>query len=828
MFLIYNQFVSINNEISKNITNKILARTKKLTLSSKKYNNYLESFSDVSQEKINFLQTEYNLPIITPKKLNMKKKSFSRSRKTLTPKMNKTLLANYNINNHINRNNKDKEKNASNKTLQNKNINFFICDFDYSNKEEQKNNKISNNINKYKYYLTQQNFIKFKTTSKNKKKIKENDKNNIKIIKNEEKASKKQIFCLLDSVFSEDKKDKNKNSDLIYEEKEIFGYKNLYLDYLKNEIKSLIKKEKEINMNYNINYIYNNKIYGKIVMEINSAKVEVFDKMNDSLCSTVNIPFSLLCIFYLSTVKQLSHIIINIFKNDYFLNNEKKSDEKIKIFFEEIISNQILFKNNDLIFKNNFEDEDKDNILSDYIKYRNLKYRTNVRYNILLINKKEEALKKILFENCTFNNYRSSDLNFDFNQKIYNKNTESMKNLFDSNINIIHLSWITLDKNYLIKITMPHIAIKLTNYQKQINHFISKEIFVFLYKNNFKNWNFYISHYLFSLKKFRICINNILSYYSLLNMLNKNKAKTRKHFSFNNYKLNITEIENEKKKLYKNINNVNNKNINDTIIYKQYYLSNLKFEYYENSLNDNEYIFFVSDDEFIHLYKMKSYVLFGYLFNDLKQPIIYYFDFSFYEMMILFYKSKYENLVQFLQRLIKVNKKKKKIYLDYCYFNSFQLMNNKQIDHHFKESYLIENFNKNNLMIDMANKNKLNNNNNTVSNNDDSTNKIVENELILKISNPKFISVSIKKNDDINNNEGRIEEKWIKKEGEIGRQLIEKLVENDIKEWGTILWQNKDSIEALKNSKGLGKRRVNIFKDKQDFKTVFKKFLNIK
>ena len=828
MFLIYNQFVSINNDISKNITNKILARTKKLTLSSKKYNNYLESFSDVSQEKINFLQTEYNLPIITPKKLNMKKKSFSRSRKTLTPKMNKTILANYIINNHINRNNKDKEKNASNKTLQNKNINFFICDFDYSNKEEQKNNKISNNINKYKYYLTQQNFIKFKTTSKNKKKIKENDKNNIKIIKNEDKTSKKQIFCLLDSVFSEDKKDKNKNSDLIYEEKEIFGYKNLYLDYLKNEIKSLIKKEKEINMNYNINYIYNNKIYGKIVMEINSAKVEVFDKMNDSLCSTVNIPFSLLCIFYLSTVKQLSHIIINIFKNDYFLNNEKKSDEKIKIFFEEIISNQILFKNNDLIFKNNFEDEDKDNILSDYIKYRNLKYRTNVRYNILLINKKEEALKKILFENCTFNNYRSSDLNFDFNQKIYNKNTESMKNLFDSNINIIHLSWITLDKNYLIKITMPHIAIKLTNYQKQINHFISKEIFVFLYKNNFNNWNFYISHYLFSLKKFRICINNILSYYSLLNMLNKNKAKTRKHFSFNNYKLNITEIENEKKKLYKNINNVNNKNINDTIIYKQYYLSNLKFEYYENSLNDNEYIFFVSDDEFIHLYKMKSYVLFGYLFNDLKQPIIYYFDFSFYEMMILFYKSKYENLVQFLQRLIKVNKKKKKIYLDYCYFNSFQLMNNKQIDHHFKESYLIENFNKNNLMIDMANKNKLNNNNNTVSNNDDSTNKIVENELILKISNPKFISVSIKKNDDINNNEGRIEEKWIKKEGEIGRQLIEKLVENDIKEWGTILWQNKDSIEALKNSKGLGKRRVNIFKDKQDFKTVFKKFLNIK
>ena len=146
-------------------------------------------------------------------------------------------------------------------------------------------------------------------------------------------------------------------------------------------------------------------------------------------------------------------------------------------------------------------------------------------------------------------------------------------------------------------------------------------------------------------------------------------------------------------------------------------------------------------------------------------------------------------------------------------------MNNKEIDYYFKETYLMENINKNNLIIN-------NSINQSTINNNDNSKKVMEKDFILKVSNPKFISVSIKKNKDINNTipEG----KWLKKEGEIGRNLIEKLVENDIKKWGTILWQNKDGIEALKNSKSIGSRRTNIFKGKKDFKAVFKKFLKIK
>ena len=89
MLFIYNQFVSVNNNLSKSVTNRILARTKKLTLSSKKYNKYLESFNDTSQEKIYDLKTDYDLPVISPKRTK------KNNRKTLTPNMKEKFKIKY-------------------------------------------------------------------------------------------------------------------------------------------------------------------------------------------------------------------------------------------------------------------------------------------------------------------------------------------------------------------------------------------------------------------------------------------------------------------------------------------------------------------------------------------------------------------------------------------------------------------------------------------------------------------------------------------------------------------------------------------------------------
>ena len=836
MFQIYKHFAVVNGQqTAKRITNKILARTKGLTLSSKKYHNYLENFSEESQEKLFEQKTEYNLPSIHSKKLK-NYKTFYQPRKTATPKMTKNILTEFNINNKNNFKQRiNSKKHLSNKTLQNKNVNFFICDYDYVNRDDLKTKltKNRNIFNKDYKFITHSNYTnlhkKLKApNSTGKNKTKDNDQNNKRMnsAAGEEKNSEKQIFCLLDSIFSENKKDDNLLDELSYKERDIFGYKSSYLNYLRKELTSL-KNEKEINMTSKFTHNYNNKIYGKIIMELNCVKIEIKNKINNRICYSIDIPFSMMSLFYLSTVKQIPYIILNLFKSDVLFKNE---DSNIMEAFKDIVIKQITYKNNVLSFKNKFEDEGKNYILSDYINYRNLKYRTSVRYNLLSLNLKEDALNQIIFENCTFNSNSSNSvfsLNYNYNVTKYNENIETNKCLFNSNINLINMPWITLDNNYNIKITMPKITIKLPNYSKQINHFIDKQLLVFLYKNNFKDWNFYISHYLFTLKKFRICINNILSYYTLFN-LGINRIK------FNKYKINDPETENNKNYLFTNADESNETKSNKykNIIYEKHYLSNLRFEQYNNSLNDNEYIFLVSDDENIQLYKLKSYVLYAYNCTDLKHPKIYYFDFSFYQMKILFYKSKYENLGKFFQRLIKVNKDKKKIYLDYYYFTTFKSMNLEQIKQYFEDTNFIENLN--NLNTDIASSNNninvnISSNSNKLSvnnNNENNAEQITVNDLIIKVMNPKFISVSIKK---IKNENNAIQKEiWDKNEREIGTELIENLVQNDIKNWGSILWQNKDHIEAFKTGKKDNKKKTSIFKGKKDFKDVFKKFLKIK
>ena len=64
----------------------------------------------------------------------------------------------------------------------------------------------------------------------------------------------------------------------------------------------------------------------------------------------------------------------------------------------------------------------------------------------------------------------------------------------------------------------------------------------------------------------------------------------------------------------------------------------------------------------------------------------------------------------------------------------------------------------------------------------------------------------------------------VKKVGNVGNILIEKLIQNDIKDWGKILWERKDDIEPLRKK---NKTRKSVYGGKRDFKAIFKKFLKI-
>ena len=284
--------------------------------------------------------------------------------------------------------------------------------------------------------------------------------------------------------------------------------------------------------------------------------------------------------------------------------------------------------------------------------------------------------------------------------------------------------------------------------------------------NDFKNFNYYVIHYLFTLKKFRETVYKSLSYNNL-------------------YKLNPLLIR-----------IINNENSISNLKYEKYNISNIRFEEFENSLNDNEYSFYVSDDDKFHLFKLKSYTLFIYSLDsleDTKNSKIFFFNFSFHHMKVLFYKGKYDNLLQFIQRLLKYNPITKNIFFDYNFFSSFKNMTTDQIDFYFKETSF-----------------------NTIKNVKNVENEITYNDLVLRLLEPKFISVSINKNNE-KNLEGE------KKVGNVGEKLITKLMENDIKNWSKILWENRDDIEPLKKKRN---KKIS-FKGKKDFKNIFKKFLKI-
>ena len=733
---------------SLNISTKIQLRTKQLTLSRDKFHSFLNSHSNGNSpgKKIH----EY--PLIKPK---MKHSESQKSINNNSKKIFDDIIFPYKM-----------KKIIKNRHLNNKKIEqFFISGLN----DEKSNKKIE--INKDNIELNKKSFSELNKKFNFPKTHKNIFKKNFSILNNIKQPKKeKQIYFLIDSIFSE-KKNESKETNIKYDESEIFGYKEKYLTYLKNELSLIHKGKKELDKESIISYEYENKIYGKILLELNSVNILVINKESKKEICSMNIPFNLACLFYLSNIRELAYIAFGLFLNENF---EEINIDLLSKELKEMVSNQIFFENNNLKYKYDIDDEDKKIISDDYINRKHLKNRDNIKYNFLSLYSKKKAFKQIIFENCTFYDNNNINANSKDNIFCHSNNRETSKILFDTNINIINFSWISFKNNYNIKITMPKILIKIPKFKKELSHFIHREVFVYLLMNNFINFNYVIIHYLFSLKKFRAKMYKALSY----NHLNK---------------------------LYPFFSNIiNNETYNTKNLIKEiYHVTNVRFEEFENSLNDNEYIFYVSDEDKFHLYKMKSYILYIYSLSSLEgtqNSKIFFFNFSFYQMKVLFYKSKYDNLLQFIQRLIKYNHLTKKIFFDYNFFSSFKYMNPIQIDNYFKESSL-----------------------NIKENDKDNNNEMTQNNFILKLVEPKFISVSLNKKkigENINNNNNNLEGE--KKIGNVGNKLIEKLIGNDIKNWGKILWESKDDIEPLKK-----KTKKYDFHGKKDFQTIFKKFLKI-
>ena len=646
---------------------QLLRGTKTLALSSPKYHSFYKSSNSSTQTKTFKLPNETEYPkLIKSKYISLKKKintfSFSSklnlSKKSETkPKSSKTNVKNF----------------LAEKFKKKKNINFFVGENYYKRNlnnffPKYKNNSLLNNMNAIYDY--------------------ENNNNYLYSIRNSEKRIK-DFFMLLNSIFYDEDYYYN---DLKYNEKEIFGHKEEYLNYIKDELNYFLKKEKELDIKTDLLQVFNTKKYGKIELFLKSARFEVIDiesyKNEEKNILSINIPFHLMCLIYLFNGEQIYYLIIILikkFKVDYIHETAEKipnisNQEKKEIFLE--ILDMLKF-------------EEEENIVFNFDQKNYERYYSKLKF-LEKIKEVTDMLKYNNFLTVFFKDHNKIQMIDNSNNNIYNTPNykSNIKKNFDTNINKYTLFIVSLQKKYKINFYLPEIELIFNDYKKQMNHFIDKELFLYLYQNNFMYWDYYVLHYLFSYKNFRKFMNGVLS------IRNRTPRNLKRN---NNYFLSKIKLKTDFNDNYKDNYFLQNRIISTSI--NKYHLTNSYS--YEMNLNENcyEFTFLFSNNVNISIYKLKSYILYVF-FTNINKPVIYEFNFNYQQMKILYFISLFEFLTVFLKRLLYI--KDDIINLDYSYFDSFSNMTNQEIFNYFRDVHKMDEGSKLNNFVDNQSQNSLN------------------------------------------------------------------------------------------------------------------------
>ena len=782
---------SLYSLFKKNINKKpveILGSMKHLTISTTNYSNFYNSATNLFQTNTFKLPKEEQYPVLKQSKskyFSLKKKlnTFSFDKKTNNIKTKTSLLTKRYLKNEL----------TDNLTARNKertNIKFFICDNNYGGKYNLFYNKNKNT---------------FKTSlSRNRRLPIENLKlyfspfkriGSLEEIKNPEER-KKDFFKFLNSIFI-----KGNYNSLKYEESEIFGHLKEYYNYIKDEFNYYFQKEKEIDMNYMLYHKFKTKDYGIVELIFNSARIDIIDNSykNNNVKQSINIPFCLMSLIFLCKIEQLEKIayfLLNCVKIEENNKNKIATDNRLRQLFIQILS-KVKYENNEIKF--HFTKKEYERYYAQILFLEKIQsVSETIRYNYLLsdFEKKPDIIK--IHENG--------------NKIIYNSPNYINQNKINlyNNINSYELLLISSETNkYKIKFHMPEISLLYNDYEKQLNHYISNELFIYLYQNNFVDWDFYVLHYLYSKKNFRTFIGKVLS---IKNNFNEFLSKRIINLVENKIEFNSIGFDSKKN------NNENiclssyrgpSSSINNS--YKKYNLPNLyspkininendfefKFAILNKNINDGKSITFNNID----ICKFKSYSLYAFI-NNINKPNIYEFNFNFKQMRILYYKSQYDHFDLFFKRLIYI--KDDAIYFDYSYFDSFSFMTNKEISDYF---YKLNESNKEKEEIKEEDNSKIN-------------------SIILKIRDPHIEILSHDKTE-------KESFKSIQYHVELDKHFLEILLNNKISNWKKIIEKSKNLFGnrhyiKYEDSKVKKMKKKSLVKGiKKDFQSAFMQFLKL-
>ena len=708
------------SKIKKNINKKpfkVLGITKNLTISTEEYSDFYTSTINIFQKKTFKLPEKTQYPLLRESQkeyisLRTRLNTFSFKDKKDKPKISIPLSS------------KTRTKNIfiEQLTKKKKNINFFVGEENYKWKKDKNIFRTKTEKKRLIKKTHPPDFFKSIDYFKYAEPVEE--------IKAPEERIK-DFFNLLNSIFR-----KENHLCLKYKEKEIFGHKEDYYYYIKDEFNKYQTTEKDINIKYFLSSSIKTMGYGKLDLFFKSARIDILDESlkNNNVVKSISIPFDLMCMIYLCNLKEIVQIIFFIL-NKIDLNDKNiiLSDDFLKDLFSQILLKMQVDEGK---FSSLKLDLDKKNFEKYTMKIFFLKNTENLsdssKYSDLISSfiKKESSIKIV----------NNSEVKIGKNQL----NKKGI--MFYNNLDYYKILLIFNRKKYKIKFCMPEISLLFKDYEKQLNHCIDKELFLYLQQNKFVDWDFYIMHYLYYLQEFRKYIGRNLSLRSNLNYFLKKKIIKE------NNKIEFTDSKKS-----------NNYNINFGIIaslnnsYNKYYLNN--FYSYKININEDEhkFIFTIFDGKNLNKYKFKSYTLYAFI-NNVNKPTIYSFKFNFRQMKVLYYRSKFENFKLFLKRLITI--KGKIINLDYSYFDSFNSMTNNEIYEFFF---------------------KLDQNNKEIPFKED----IKLNSLVLKIREPHF---EILENDKEESDFFKVANYRI----ELSKKFLALLVNNNVNDWMEIILENKD------------------------------------
>ena len=444
---------------------------------------------------------------------------------------------------------------------------------------------------------------------------------------------------------------KERYSGLHYDEKEIFDTN--YDSFIVNKI-NYVKANKIKNFTSEMKSSFYDSNEKTIKLKLESIKL-TFNPKNKGQ-HTYNkfyifIPLSYVFLFYYNDFSFFQKILMSLLKFDKnFKTINFKDDDFIDLLNKLNIGNQEENKETDDDVLSNVRKDKQDNNykltnspnkndISDMKKTYSKNNNNNLGNRLIRKNTNyyENAMKtKVIHSNKKLNRIIKDEKNN--NKKEINK-----KNSQNILYNEYYFIWETSTVTFEVKLEMPRIYFSYQNINYNIYTFCDKNLFLYLYKNNFVNWDFYALNFLFSFKYFRKIILNFFSLCKGANFFeNKiltNVKEVKSPTIMNRFKYNIdgeNNIENEFEE-NKDINICNKKVLNQI------------------NENNESYMFFYSDENYnnyiINLFSYKIKID----YQKLNPKLNWEFFLNFKQMRNLNEVSKYEDLLTFLPKIIITN-----------------------------------------------------------------------------------------------------------------------------------------------------------------------------